>query len=135
MSRKPGNRYRHLLAPLALLCLSGFNAIALAQDTSQHIRIELGNNRISPSLIEVPANTPMAIELVNIDIIAPHTFTIEDKVGNLVINQNVEGGKTVTTELPTLNAGSYTFYCNKSLPLQKSHREQGEEGTLMVMDP
>ena len=30
-------------------------------------------------------------------------------------------------------AGTYTFYCNKKLPLMKSHRDRGMEGALVVV--
>jgi plastocyanin len=127
--------YRRVLAPLLLVLTStGFISHGYADDASQQISIKLGDSRISPATVEIQADTRTVVELTNTDLVAPHTFTIGDTVGNLIINRNVEAGKTVTAELPPLHAGSYTFYCNKKLPLQKTHREQGEEGTLIVTE-
>ena len=128
-------RYRKLLAPLVLLLSStGFVAHGYADEATQQISIKLGDSRISPATVEIQADTRTVVVLTNTDLVAPHTFTIGDAVGNLVINRNVEAGKTMTAELPPLQAGSYTFYCNKTLPLQKTHREQGEKGTLIVTE-
>lgn len=135
MARISTTLYRQSLVPLALLLFcTGFVTHIQAEESTQHIAVELGDSSISPGLIEIQADTRTIVKLINTDRVAPHTFTIGDAVGNLIINRNVEGGKTVTAELPPMTAGRYTYYCNKNLPLKKTHREQGEEGTLIVTE-
>ncbi len=97
------------------------------------ISIELGDYSFSPSEIEVRAGSTVQLQLTNRDTVVPHNFTLRDGNAGLDIDVNLSAGKARLVEITPLTPGSYKFYCSKKLPLMKSHRKRGMEGTLTVI--
>jgi len=117
---------------LVILFIAGSWANA-AQDDAKVVEVMLGNYRFMPGEIQLIADKPAILRLVNTDSIIPHNFTIEDANGVLEVNADVLAGEIVDVKLTPSAAGRYTFYCGNKLMFMKSHRERGMEGTLIVV--
>ena len=85
-----------------------------------------------PQEIQLVADQPAILRLVNTDSITPHNFTMMAPDDAADINVDVLGGESVDVQLKPLPAGRYSFYCGNKLMFMKSHREKGMEGTLVV---
>lgn len=119
---------------VALAFLPVFVAVdSYATDSdTQIITVELGDYRITPSEIEIPAGSTVQLQLTNTDAVVPHNFSLKDEPAGLNIDVNLSAGATQLVELTPMKPGSYRFYCDKKLPFMKSHRKRGMEGTLTV---
>ena len=96
------------------------------------IEVKLGGYRFMPQEIQLVADQPAILRLVNTDSITPHNFTMMAPDDAADINVDVLGGESVDVQLKPLPAGRYSFYCGNKLMFMKSHREKGMEGTLVV---
>ncbi|MBX3070980.1 MAG: cupredoxin domain-containing protein [Thermomicrobiales bacterium] len=76
-----------------------------------------------PAALEVPANVPLQIQLVN-EGAAPHSFAIDGVIDSV----NVAPGEHVNVQI-TLEPGSYRAYCD--IP---GHREAGMELQLTAVE-
>ncbi len=94
------------------------------------ISIKLGDFHFSPDRIKLVANQPTRLVLVNTDSITPHNFTLIDKAADLNIDLDIAAGKTREIEIIVQKPGTYHFFCNKKLPLMKSHQDRGMQGSL-----
>ena len=121
-----------LQIPLLLALL--FSASCLNADESdiRVIEVALGGYRFMPQEIQLMADQPAILRLVNTDTVTPHNFSMKTSVGAQDIDVDVLGGESVDVQLAALPAGRYTFYCGKKLLFMKSHREKGMEGSLIV---
>lgn len=106
-----------------------------AENMPQAVALTLGDYAFSPAHIEVTAGVPVALTLTNTDAITPHNFTLQDSDGGLDIDTDVGAGASLVVDFTPRVPGTYTFYCNKKLPLMKSHRARGMEGTMTVANP
>ena len=62
--------------------------------------------------LEVPADTPFTLELVNNDASVPHNVDIRDEAGtSLYITDTFPGVETRSFDAPALTAGAYQFVC------------------------
>ena len=62
--------------------------------------------------LEVPADTPFTLELVNNDASVPHNVEIRDQAGTSVFNtETFPGVETRSFDAPALTAGPYQFVC------------------------
>ena len=62
--------------------------------------------------LEVPADTPFTLELVNNDASVPHNVDIRDEAGtSLFITDTFPGVETRSFDAPALTAGAYQFVC------------------------
>jgi heme/copper-type cytochrome/quinol oxidase subunit 2 len=109
------------------------NSIFAAQGDVKVVEVMLGSYRFMPHEIQLIANEPVILRLVNSDAIIPHNFTIQDASGELNVNVDVLAGETVDINLTPSTVGRYTFYCGNKLLFMKSHREKGMEGILSVV--
>jgi len=121
-----------LQIPLLLTLL--FSASCLNADESdiKVIEVALGGYRFMPQEIQLMADQPAILHLVNTDAVTPHNFSMKTSVGAQDIDVDVLGGESVDVQLAPLPAGRYTFYCGNKLLFMKSHREKGMEGSLIV---
>jgi plastocyanin len=103
-----------------------------AQQPTRHIELILADYRFAPAQINIQAGQPVVLTLSNKDSLTPHNFTLQDAAAGLDIDANIAAGKSVVVEFTPRASGTYTFYCNKKLPLMKSHRDHGMQGTLTV---
>ena len=95
-------------------------------------RVTLGDYRFTPSQLTLEAGQAVILELTSTDGFTPHNFTLQDEAGGLDIDINVSASQVVRVLLTPQVPGNYVFYCNKKLPLMKSHRMRGMQGTLAV---
>lgn len=95
------------------------------------IEVKLGGYRFIPQEIQLNANQPAILRLVNTDSVIPHNFTMKTN-SEPAIDVDVLGGESVDVQLPPMPAGRYTFYCGNKLLFMKSHREKGMEGSLII---
>lgn len=126
-------RRERFSAILACVLLMTAPLAGRAADTdAQQVTVHLGDYRFQPDTIEVVAGRPVELTLVNDDKITPHNFTLKEPAAGLDLNTDISGGQTTTLSFTPQTAGTYPLYCNKKLPLMKSHRERGMEAKLVV---
>jgi cytochrome c oxidase subunit 2 len=64
-----------------------------------------------PNELAWPADTPVAVTLVNQDQTAPHDFGIKDNGFDFNGQPDAGPGETVTYQVPPMQPGNYTFFC------------------------
>ena len=119
-----------ILITLASLC--SVSMLYASKEDITVIEDKLGDYRFTPQEIQLIADQPAILRLVNTDSITPHNFTMEATSGSPDIDVDVLGGESVDVRLTAMPAGRYTFYCGNKLLFMKSHREKGMEGSLIV---
>jgi plastocyanin len=122
-----------LLMSLLLASLVSFSSLYAAQGDIKVIEVKLGDYRFIPEEIQLIADQPAILRLVNTDSITPHNFTMKAANSAADINVDVLGGESIDVQLDPLPAGRYTFFCANKLIFMKSHREKGMQGTLIVV--
>lgn len=120
-----------LLLPAMLFA----NTVFAEGSEPRTIRITLGDYHFSPAQLTLTAGQPVILELANTDGFTPHNFSLQDKAGGLDIDVNISAGQVIKIPLTPQVSGNYDYYCNKKLPLLKSHRMRGMKGTLLVTTP
>ena len=123
---------RNFLRLLIFLGAMSHTTLFAADTETTYIRVTLGDYSYMPHEIKVKAGKPVVLQLVNTDLITPHNFILPDPEFGLDTNVDIPAGTTVEVQLNPQWPGSFTFYCDKRLPLMKSHREKGMEGKLIV---
>jgi len=83
--------------------------------------------KISPEMIDAPANTPLTFTVTN-EGKGQHSFAVLAS-GKTYETAMLDGGATATLEVPGLSAGNYTTEC--TVP---GHADAGMKGMLMVAD-
>ena len=111
-----------LLLPVFVL-ISSFGTPATARQDLTIIEIRMGDYRFTPADVQITANQPAVLRLINTDGMTPHNFRLS--AGG--IDVDVLAGDSVDVELGPIPEGEYRFYCDKKLPFMKSHREKGME--------
>lgn len=86
-----------------MLMFAGGLAVAAAGDDVVELRFE--NRKFIPQTLDVPANRPFKIKIVNTS-----KEAIEFESFKLNREKVVGPGETVTVNVPGLKAGSYDFY-------------------------
>ena len=102
-------------------------------DGVQRVRVVGGSYFFRPNHIIVKVKTPVEL-LVSLEPgIAPHTLVIKALEAGIEVDEELS---TETKKIAfTANAvGKYAFYCNNKLLFFKSHRENGMEGILEVVE-
>ncbi len=102
-------------------------------DGIQRVKILAGSYYFNPDHIVVKVNVPVEITIRKEAGITPHAFVINSPDAGLNIHEALNSEPKVITFTAT-KAGKYLFYCDKKLLFFKSHREQGMEGTLEVIE-
>jgi hypothetical protein len=92
-----------LIALNLMLVFSGGAAYAAAADDTVELRYE--NRKFVPQTLEVPANRPFKIRIVNAS-----KEAIEFESYKVNREKVVGPGETVTVNIPALKPGSYDFY-------------------------
>jgi uncharacterized cupredoxin-like copper-binding protein len=109
-------------ASLLAACGGGGDAPASSEPASGSLELEAGDLYFEPDNVRATAGE-ISITLVNTGAVE-HDLLIEE-VGDVNV-VHVDPGETATGTI-TLEAGTYTFYCD--IP---GHRAAGMEGTLTV---
>jgi hypothetical protein len=71
---------------------------------AKQLEIHFEHHRFSPQTLQVPANVPLQVKVVNLS-----AERIEFESFSLNREKVVEPGQTVTLNLPALRPGSYDF--------------------------
>jgi plastocyanin len=121
-----------LQTAIVITCLFPGSLLHAGEVDITVIEVKLGDYRFTPQEIQLIAEQPAVLHLVNTDSITPHNFTIETTSGSPAIDADIPPGESVDVRIPPLPAGQYTFYCGNKLLFMKSHREKGMEGTFIV---
>ena len=124
--------HRVLQMPVLFALFFSGGWLDAAEDDANVIEVKLGGYRFMPQEIQLVAEQPTILRLVNTDSITPHNFTMKVPGSEAAIDVDVPGGESVDVQLAPMSAGRYTFYCGNKLLFMKSHREKGMEGTLIV---
>ncbi len=110
------------IAVLAVVLTACGGDDAPAAEASSDLTIDAGDLYFDPDTVAAPAGE-ISITLVNVGAVE-HDLLIEEAGNANVVH--VDPGETATGTI-TLDAGTYTFYCD--IP---GHRAAGMEGTLQV---
>lgn len=105
---------------------------AIGVDGVQRITLTLDSYSYRPNHVIVQAGKPLELTLTSVTMITPHNFVLNDPAAGLAVEQDVGAGKSVTVRVTPMQAGTFTFYCDKKLLFFQSHREKGMEGRLEV---
>ncbi|MGL5632067.1 MAG: quinol oxidase [Azovibrio sp.] len=102
-------------------------------DGVQHVSILGGSYFFKPDHIIVKAHVPVELSVSVEPGIIPHSFVLQSDEAKISINADLSTtpAKFVFTPAAT---GKFPFYCSHELLFFESHREQGMEGVLEVVE-
>lgn len=105
----------------------------IAADGVQHVRIKGGGYFFKPKRVIVKVNVPVEL-MVSIEMgLIPHTLVIQSPEAGIAVDQSLSSDAKAILFTPTA-IGKYPFYCKNKLLFFKSHRENGMEGVLEVVE-
>ena len=122
-----------LLMSLLLASLVSARWLYADQGDIKVIEVQLRDYRFIPQAVQLIADQPVILRLVNTDSITPHNFTMKAASSAADINVDVPGGESIDFQLEPPPAGRYTLFCANKFMFMKSHHEKGMEGTLVVV--
>ncbi len=105
----------------------------MGTDKVQRQQVYVGNYYYRPDQITVKVGQPVELMFNIPDGVNKHTFVLFAPEAGLKINTAISQRNNMVTFTPT-KTGSYTFYCNHQAGFLRPHSEQGETGTLIVVD-
>ena len=106
---------------------------AVDSDGVMRVRIVAGSYFFKPNHVVVKARTPVELTVVKEPGVAPHNFVMQAPEAGLAIEKELTTEPTRIAFTPTL-PGRYAFYCTNKLLFMPSHRQQGMEGVLEVVE-
>jgi plastocyanin domain-containing protein len=102
-------------------------------DGIQRVTILAGNYFFNPDYIIVKVNIPVELTISKESGITPHIFLIKEPEAGIVIEESLSTEPKTIKFIPN-KVGKYPFYCPKKLLFFKSHRDQGMEGIIEVIE-
>ncbi len=102
-------------------------------DGVQHVEVLGGRYFFVPNRIVVTVNVPVELNVRKEPGIVPHNIVIKAPEAGINVNVTLSDKPTAIRFTPS-KVGSYPFYCDKKLLFLPSHREEGMEGTLEVVE-
>jgi plastocyanin len=105
----------------------------IAADGVQHVRIEGGSYFFKPNHVIVHVNVPVELVVSVESGLIPHTLVIQSPEAGIEVDQSLSSDAKTIRFTPTA-VGKYHFYCKNKLLFFKSHREEGMEGVLEVVE-
>ena len=102
-------------------------------DGVMRVRIVAGSYFFKPNHVIVKARTPVELTVMKEPGVAPHNFVMQAPEAGLAIEKELTSEPTRIAFTPTL-PGRYAFYCTNKLLFMPSHRQQGMEGVLEVVE-
>lgn len=105
---------------------------AVVADGVQQVRIEGGSYFFKPRHVVVKVNVPVVLTVSVERGLAPHSLVIQAPEAGIQVKERLSSEAKTIQFTPTAT-GQFPFYCDKGLPLVKSHRERGMEGVLEVV--
>ena len=106
-----------------------------AADPDGVVRISIvaGSYFYKPNRIVVKVRTPVELTIVKEAGMAPHNFVIQAPEAGITVNKELSTEPTRIAFTPTA-PGRFTFHCTNKLLFLPSHRQQGMEGVLEVVE-
>lgn len=101
-------------------------------DGVQRVRVLGGSYFFRPGRIIVKANVPVELSVSIEQGIAPHTFVLDAPEAGIAVDEELST-EVKKIAFTATAAGQYAFYCKNKLLFFKSHRENGQEGVLEVV--
>lgn len=105
----------------------------IGTDGAQHVRIEGGSDFFKPDRVIVKVNVPVELTVSVEKGLIPHTLVIQSPEAGISVDESLSSDAKNIRFTPTA-VGKYPFYCKNKLLFFKSHREQGMEGVLEVVE-
>ena len=102
-------------------------------DGVTRIRIVAGSYFFKPNQIVVKARAPVELTVVKEAGMAPHNFVMQTPDAGMTIEKDLSTEPARIAFTPT-TPGRYAFYCTKKLLFLPSHRSQGMEGIIEVVE-
>jgi plastocyanin domain-containing protein len=102
-------------------------------DGIQKVKILAGSYFFNPDYIVVKINIPVELTISKEPGMTPHSFVIKEPDAGIEIDESL-GTEPKTVKFTPKKVGKYQFYCSKKLLFFKSHREQGMEGIIEVVE-
>jgi len=99
----------------------------------QKIKILAGNYFFNPDYVIVKVNIPVELTISKEPGITPHDFVIKEPDAGIAIEESLST-EPKTIKFTPNKVGKYQFSCPKKLLFFKSHREQGMEGIIEVVE-
>jgi len=133
---------KYFVFPLVLICFfmlfsaQGQKNVFVAtvdNDGIQKVKILAGNYFFNPDYIIVKVNIPVELTISKEPGITPHVFVIKESEAGIDINESLSTDAKIIKFTPN-KVGKYPFYCPKKLLFFKSHRDQGMEGIIEVVE-
>lgn len=107
-------------------------SIPVDPDGVQRAVVEADSYAFTPHHLVVTAGQPVELTFQSVTWVVPHNVIIDDPQSGLNIREEIPAGESRTITFTPTVPGSFAIYCDKKLPLMKSHREKGQEGVLEV---
>jgi len=110
-------------------------ALRPAADPDGVVRVSViaGSYFYKPNHIVVKVRTPVELTIVKEAGLAPHNFVMQALDAGISVNKELGTEPTRIMFTPTV-PGRFAFYCNNKLLFMPSHRQQGMEGVLEVVE-
>ena len=110
-------------------------ALKPAADPDGVVRISVtaGSYFYKPNHIVVKVRTPVELTIAKEAGMAPHNFVMQAPDAGITVNRELGTEPTRIAFTPTA-PGRYAFYCTNKLLFMPSHRHQGMEGVLEVVE-
>ena len=102
-------------------------------DGIQKVKILADSYFFNPDYIIVKVNMPVELTISKESGITPHDFVIKEPEAGIDIEVSLSTEPKIIKFTPN-KVGKYQFYCSKKLLFFKSHREQGMEGIIEVVE-
>lgn len=102
-------------------------------DGVQRVKVLGGKYFFDPNRIIVKVNVPVELQVRKEPGVTPHDIVIKAPEAGIDVRESLDEKPTTIRFTPT-KTGTYPFYCDKKLLFFKSHREEGMEGTLEVVE-
>ncbi|MBI5467819.1 MAG: quinol oxidase [Deltaproteobacteria bacterium] len=102
-------------------------------DGVQRAEVAGGSYYFKPERIVVRVNQPVELRLRNESLITPHDFILKAPEAGIDISVTLRNEPAAVKFTPA-KTGVYTFYCGRRFLFFKSHRAQGMEGAVEVVE-
>jgi plastocyanin domain-containing protein len=102
-------------------------------DGIQKVKILADSYFFNPDYIIVKVNMPVELTISKESGITPHAFVVKEPEAGIDIDVSLSTDPQIIKFTPN-KVGKYQFYCPKKLLFFKSHREQGMEGIIEVVE-
>lgn len=106
---------------------------AIDSDDVQRVDILGGEYFFKPDHIIVKVNVPVELRVRKKSLLTPHNIIMNEPETGIVFKESF-GKKPHVIRFTPKKTGTFPFYCDKKLLFFKSHREQGMEGILEVIE-